>query len=205
MADEESAATMDPFASADDLAAFTKGSIPSDDTRAASALDGASTAIRRYCGWHIAPPVTQSDVRIDSAGGRILSLETKFLTALPQIIESNPAGDLTLLEDVDYIWSELGEVERLWTQSVWGRPSGEWPNRYRSLTPTMTHGHDLADVADLQQVVLAAVARGLASPQGATREGAGAMSVQWTHVAPNVAGGVILMQHELQTLASYRI
>lgn len=205
MADEEEdAATMPPFASADDLQDFTKGAITSSDPRAEGALNGASTAIRRYCGWHISPSKTET-VRIDGPGGRIFSLPTKYLTALPTIVEHHHSGDLTFVDDVDYEWSELGEVERLRTQQTFGHPTGIWTTRFRGLEPTMTHGHDAADITDLQQLVLAIVTRGLASPTGATMEAAGAMSVKWGLTAPGVAGGIILMQHEYATVDVYRI
>ena len=112
------------------------------------------------------------------------------MTALTSVTES---GTL-LVDTTDYRWSADGSVKKT---------TGYWTDYYRDIDVVFTHGYN--DVADLKQIVLAAVARGLSSPTGATREQAGALSVSWATVAPGVSGGLALLQHELAILDTYRI
>lgn len=181
----------DPFASVAKLSAYTKGQISETDPRALDALNGASTAIRRYCGWHISPH-QQEPLRLDGPGGRVLSLPTKHLTGLDEITEL----ETLLIDETDYRWSEDGSVKRL---------QGCWSDEFRVLSLTISHGYAPEDVTDVKQVVLAAVARALSSPTGATREQAGQLSVSWATVAPGVSGGLALLAHELSVLDAYRI
>ena len=41
----------------------------------------AQGAVRRYCGWHVAPSITET-LRLDGYGGRVLTLPSKHITAI---------------------------------------------------------------------------------------------------------------------------
>jgi hypothetical protein len=180
--------TADPFASAAELSVYSKGRISAGDPRVQGALEGASTAIRRYCGWHVGPE-KEGTVVLDGSGGREIALPTKHLTAITRITEHG-----TLVNEEYYSWSQLGEVRRKY---------GYWTDDYRAISVTMTHG--IKDTADLKRVVLAAVSRELSSPSGATKEQAGQVAVSWSTVAPGVSGGLALLAHELSIIDTYRI
>lgn len=172
----------------DDFAAWTGGRVPSTDPRVATLLDGATAAVRRYCGWHIAPPMEETII-LDGEGGRLVTLPTLHVTDVTEV----KAGGQVL--DVDrYDWSRLGNIELR---------GGRWPRRYRSVEVTLTHGFPSAP--DISQIIKQVCASAISSPMGATREQAGGLSVSWGTTAPNVSGGISLLQRDLDVLNLYRI
>jgi hypothetical protein len=88
----------------------------------AVAWSAACEAARAYCGWHIAPSVTET-VTVDGPGGSILMLPTLHLTDVASI-----TNDGTAVTDPE--WSEAGMVR------------GSWSCRFRGVEVTMTHGYD---------------------------------------------------------------
>lgn len=182
---------MQPLATPDELADFTKGAIVADDPRLDSVLNGVSSAVRRYCGWHITPVVTES-VTLDGPGGWLLSLPSLNVTGITSVTH----GGESLTADDDYRWSADGSVKS---------KSGRWSDEFRDISVTFTHGYAEADVEDVKQVVLSVAARLLSSPTGAVREQAGSVSIAWALTAPGVSGGIALLGHEREVLDHYRI
>ena len=179
---------MEPLASSSDLAAYTGGRISDSDPRVGTALDGVSTAIRRYCGWHVFPEV-QETVLLDGPGGRYLTLPSKHVTGVYSILDTGLA-----VLPTTYRWSEDGSV-RL--------SAGYWSDEYRAIEVTYSHGYD--DVDDLRSVVLAIAARQLASPMGAVSEAAGGVTVKWSETTRGVSGGLGILDHEYALIDPYRI
>lgn len=169
-----------------EFSAGTGGKIAASDPRLPAMLEGATSAIRNYCGWHVAPLVTEPMV-LDGPGGQLLTLPTLRLAAVTSLSIAGEAVDLTDLE-----WSASGEVWR-----------SCWPKRFRSVEITVSHGFDSAP--DLVQVVQQVVANAITSPLGATREQAGPFAVSWATTAPGVSGGLSLLQRDLATLTLYRL
>lgn len=170
------------------LSAATGGRISSADPRVPVLIDGATRAVRRYCGWHVAPE-WRTTLTLDAPGGWLLALPTLRLGDVHAFtFEDAPLA----LTDVE--WSHNGEVRKL---------NGPWGYGYRSITADVTHGYTLA--ADLATVIAQVVVNALASPLGATREQAGSMSVQWATTAPGVSGGVSLLERDLALLNTYKL
>ncbi|PPG36329.1 hypothetical protein [Rathayibacter sp. AY2B5] len=165
------------------LGAITATSHPYLDT----ALAAASALIREHCGWHIAK-VEELQVRLDGPGGDLLVLPTLRLVDLVSIVERGTTVDIATL-DV----SGLGLIR--------GR---RWTDRFGGIVATFTHGYDEvpATVADL---TLQIAARALGSPLGIVREQTLSASVTWSTTAAGVAGGTVLLPHEQEQLATYRI
>lgn len=175
------------------------GKVAPGDPRLQPLIDGATRAIRRYCGWHIAPELSETNRFLDSNGGSLLVLPTQRLVSIDALaIHTNrhdlvepwyelDAADLAGLE-----WSENGEVRRRW-----------WPNRFRGVRASFTHGFE--DAPDVSQIIQQVVANAISSPLGATREQAGALAVSWATTAPGVSGGLSLLERDLATLNSYRL
>lgn len=88
-------------------------------------------AIRGYCGWHIAPIITET-VTVDGSGGCVQLLPTLRLVDLVSI-----SNDGTVVTDPE--WSENGAVR------------GHWTGKLRGVTATITHGHVWCP-ADLEAV-----------------------------------------------------
>lgn len=179
-----------PLATAESLDNFTGGQLPADDPRVPALLDGASAAVRRYCRWHIAP-VLEETLTVDGPGGDVLLLPTGRLLSL---VEVTDGGRQVPVSSLDV--SAAGMI---------GRPAGHWSGRFGAVTARVRHGHDLAAVPDVAQIVRQVVANALSSPMGVTREQAGAISVSWSMTAPNVSGGLSLLARDLDVLNEYRI
>lgn len=180
--------TAEPLVYPDDISTYTKGAVSSSDPRLPGLIDGATAAIRRYCGWHIAPPLTET-VTVDGPGGDVLTLPTLNLTDLAAMTEDGTALDAATLE-----WSALGSVRK---------PAGYWTARYRGITATMTHGYDSAP--DVAQIVIQVITAALSSPMGATTESAGSFSVKWATTAPGTSGGLSLLRRDLDVLDAYKL
>lgn len=146
-------------------------------------------AVRSYCGWHIAPSVTET-ITVDGQGGHVLALPTLHLTAVTAV--SN-ASDVVSLDDVD--WSEAGYLELR---------CGHWTCRPRGVIATITHGYDTPP-AEVVGVIMQVASRASSSPAGITREQAGSVSFSYALTAPGVSGGVALLEHERAILDHYRI
>jgi hypothetical protein len=179
-----------PFATPEQLEDYTKGAVSAADPRVPLALDAISRAIRRRCGWHIAPSVTET-LTLDGPGGYYLALPSMHVTDVTAVRNDTFVADLAGAVQ----WSALGTV---WCSSGFS-------GRYRGVEVDLTHGYALDEVEDLVGVVLAAAARGLSSPMGQTREQAGGLSIQWATTAPGVSGGVAILEHERELVDAYRI
>ena len=92
-------------------------SVSDDDAYAAG------DAIRRECGWHIAPSKTVT-VGVEAGGGRILSLPSLHVTAVTSVLDSN--GDAV----TDFRLTQYSQLE-LPRWQCWA---------YDEYTITMTHG-----------------------------------------------------------------
>ena len=78
--------------------------------------------VRAYCGWHIAPEVTET-VTVDGNGSGVAVLPTLHLVDLDSITD-----DGTAVSDPE--WSTFGVVERVWTR------------KRRGVVATITHGYE---------------------------------------------------------------
>lgn len=182
---------MQPFATPQQLEEMTKGAIPADHPSARGLLEGASRAIRRRCGWHIGP-VQEVELVVDGTGGELLQLPTLHLLDVLEVIEHGRDPVPGHLVE----WSETGTLRAY---------HGRWTHRFRGVRASVKHGYPLEDLTDLTQIVLQVTAIALSSPTGATREQSAALAVSWATTAPGVAGGLALLQRDLDIVDSYRI
>ena len=84
----------------------------------------ACRAVRDYCGWHIAPSVTET-LTVDGPGGALLLLPTLYLTDVSSITSDGHAV-------TDPEWSQNGMVR------------GCWSSKFRGVVAEITHGYDEA-------------------------------------------------------------
>jgi len=184
-------ATLPPLLTPEQFSVGTNGQIAASDPRVPALLAGASAAVRRYCGWHIAPVLTEEDVLLDGSGGSVLRLPTLRLRALLALHNHTTELDVDAAE-----WSTKGLVRLR---------HSHWTDRYRGVRASYIHGYDLDEVPDLQQIVQQVVGHAISSPLGATREQAGSLAVQWATTAPGVSGGLTLLERDYAILNSYRL
>ncbi len=172
------------FASEADLAAWGQYA-PSPDA-ARSALDAATDLIRDYCGWHIAPSVTET-LTLDGNTAGVLAIPTLKLTSVVSV-----TIDGTLHDPAVYEWSQSGYLR------LYGG------HRLRSVAVAVVHGFPVVPEV-VKSVCLTVAARALASPEGFIREQFGSAGQTPTQTSPGAAGGIALMSHEMRTLARYTI
>lgn len=150
----------------------------------------AQSAIRRYCGWHIAPVVMET-LTLDGPGGRHLWLPSLRVNDIVSVTNAGTSVDLTTGLD----WSASGYLELR---------SGCWSHRPRQIVVELNHG--FADIpGELVEAVVSVASRAASSPAGAVEESTGPFRAKWSAVAPGVAGGIALLQHERDMLDLYKL
>lgn len=179
-----------PFVYPANLSAYTAGLVAESDPRSALILAGATEAVQRYCGWHIAPA---RDVTVTLDGGSsVLYLPTLKLNSVASVV----VDGVTMLAE-DYEWSRA-------TGNLRSKLYGGFPDSWGGVVVTFNSGFSTVP-ADVQQVVLQMSAMALSSPTGATREQAGQVSMQWATTAAGVAGGMSLLTRDLAVLDQYKL
>lgn len=157
--------------------------------RAQEYLAAAEQAVRAYCGWHVAPVVDEA-LTLDGSGTNTLFIPTLRVVAISAITNGDQVLDPATLE-----WSADG-FARL--------PYGQlWTDKLRGVNIQLRHGYQAAP--DLVEIIRAMAARAQSAPDTILRSQVGMVSQTVSMVAPNVAGGVVLMDHERAMLEPYRI
>jgi hypothetical protein len=136
-----------------DLAAFQAGS----PTRA---LLAAQALVRSYCGWHIAPTITET-ITVDGWANNVLMLPTLWLLEVSSIVVGDVEVDLSTVQ-----LYQAGYLARQFTFPTLDTESIPWTTAPgpRAVV-TMTHCY--ADPPeDLANVALAIAARSLSTPLG---------------------------------------
>lgn len=179
---------MTSFATPAELSSWTKGLISPTDERSQLVLDGATTAIRKYCGWNIAP-AEDLTVTLDG-GGQVLYLPSLQVNSIASI-----TVDGTALASTDFEWSKrTGNVRR--------KDHCDFPEVWGGIVAVFNSGY--AEVPqDLKTIVLQVSAMALSSPTGATREQAGQVAISWATTAPGVSGGLSLLERDYAVLNAY--
>lgn len=159
----------------------SQGEIPATTPFLSDSLRAVTRLIRNECRWHVAE-VTAGVHR--ARGVREVWLRSGLVVGLTSVLVDGVAVDPA---GVDF------DPETGWVGVRGG-----------SVVIEFEHGH--AEVpADLVDLTLMVAARSLGSPLGLVREQAGAVSVTHATVAPGVAGGLVLLEHEREALAAYRV
>ena len=156
-------------------------------------VDAAVVSVRRYCRWHIAPPVTETvRANVDGCTIRLPSLHVT---------------DVATVTAVD-----AGSAVSGWRWSAEGSISGSFPQGFRTVDVEFTHGYPVAEVADVLAVVVSICRRvaagGLAASGGSTgpiaEEHIGTYSYRLADTGGTL-GSVDLTDTERDMLAQYRL
>lgn len=172
--------------SAAEFSVGTGGKVAATDTRVPPLIAGATAAIRRYCGWHIAG-LAEQEFTGDCDGSGLIVVPSMRVVSLVSLTVHGVELDV---DDVE--WSHNGEIQ------VPSCAPG-----FRAVTVTVEHGFESAP--DVKQIIQQVVAVAISSPFGATREQAGQVAMQWATTAPGVSGGLSLLDRDFQTLDLYRL
>jgi len=151
-------------------------------------LEYATGLVRGYCGWHIAPEVSETLI-VDGSGTRELLLPSLHVTDVSWISNDGETVPLT-----DVAWWHYGRLVRL----VQYTDCGVWTAKPRGVEVDVTHGY--ADTpADVRAVIASVTARASVTPSGVVSESAGSVSITYTDAASG------LTTDELRVLDRYRI
>lgn len=124
---------------------------------------GASNAIRRYCGWHIAPRITQTFVINEPGQSADIFIPSLMIHAVTACTVTGVDLTEDQLQQLD--WSSNGYIGR--------GTYGGWPTRRRSVTITVDHGYDLEDVPELAMLCKSLAERVASRPAGIVRQQVG--------------------------------
>lgn len=163
-----------------------------DDTAAALA------AVRRYCGWHVAPEQSETVV-VDGPGSPLLMLPTLHIVDLTTVTEDG------VLIDTDYLtWSQDGRVRK--RQIAWWETTGQlhgyfWTSAYQGVVVTMTHGYAEAPDFDkaVSMVAESFAASGLRDDQSMTMKQVDDVRYQWSSDdVERIVGAHLLAPYRLE-------
>lgn len=154
----------------------------------AQAIDGTVESFRRWCGWHVWPTWTHTEV-LDGPGTRVVQLPTLHMTRVSKVSEDGESLDT----DTDLTWSQRGWLTRLGAR--------HWTDADRGIEVEYTDGYD--QPADLVRLVCQAVLRDVGNPYSRSRIQVGQRSESFDAAA--ISGVGLLFGTELATLAEYRI
>jgi hypothetical protein len=191
--------TYPPFCSPEELAAWAQ--LPTDDPRLAGAVDSASAMIRAYCGWHVAPTVSET-LLVDGPGGHVVTLPTMHVENVMAVTVVNPSAAATpyaALTSIDFEWSPLGELRR-WPDV--------WTSLYRGLTVSLEHGYPTGSAAwaIAHSIVLSVASRAILSPaSGVVREQTLVSSITYGQSSAGLSGGSGLAGSEMDALAPFKL
>jgi hypothetical protein len=101
-------------------------------------IEAAQAAVRGYCGWHVAPVVTET-LTLDGHGDKRLLLPSLMVK---EIFDVTVDGKLMDLADLE--WSADGMLKL---------KSGYFPNKYRSVVVTLEHGFEPEEVSHIVQQI----------------------------------------------------
>ena len=169
--------------------------MPADDIVDVSAdlgpqwwVRAAQGAVRRYCGWHVAPSIAET-LRLDGYGGRVLTLPSKHVTAIASVT----VGEEDWLDRCD--WSEAGTVLLR---------SGRWPDAPGAISVGLTHGWASDEVPEVAALILTIGKRARSQPGLIASQ-----SVNGASVSYQTGGGaplsVPLLSIEKEMLDPYRL
>jgi hypothetical protein len=152
-------------------------------------LNAAHGAVRRFCGWHVAPKVIET-LRVDGRGGKSLLIRSGRIVQVTRVLSDG--HDVTDHVDV----SDNGTLELR---------SGCWSERLGGVTVELEHGYELDEVPEVAALIVTLAKRGAT---GATQQYA-SQSVNGASVGAFTSGGaplsVPLLQQEKALLAPYRL
>ncbi len=177
--------TLQPFATSEQMRQRSQGAITDSSHPFLDAeLAAATRLIRDACRWHVAEQ-EELHLRKTWATRELVYIPAMQITAITAVT----------IGDVDWDADQLATVEF--------DPDTGWTNLCgRKVDITYTAGYPTVP-EPLVTLTLQIAARALGSPLGAVREQTLVSNVQWSATAPGVAGGAVILPHELDTLTPY--
>lgn len=151
-------------------------------------LRAAHGAVRRFCGWHVAPLVEET-ITLDGPGGRDLLVPSQRVVELQSVL--NDGVDVT-----DMVDTSRSGILRL--------TEGCWTDRLGRVSVIMWHGYDPGDVPELASLIVSIAKRGPSAGGAVAAQSVNGSSVSYaTHGGAPIS--IPLTLPEKQALEPYRI
>lgn len=151
--------------------------------------NAASASVRAYCGWHVAPVVSET-LTLDGPGGRTLLVPSMRIREVTKVV--NDGRDVTS----EVRWSHRSGVMTL---------AGGWSCDVGAIEVELKHGFEFAEVPDVAAIVVAIGTRVSAGNGTVVQEAAGGMSRRFATTRDGNAPGVPLFATEQATLDRFRL
>ena len=171
----------------DALSDYTQGRLDADADETAEILERSLAEVRRWCGWHVTPVLTDQQITLDGPGGRLLWLPSLRVVDLTAVTEDGVALNVTELE-----WSHNGLVRKPITAPY-------WTEKFRGITVTISHGY--ADAKDFEAAVFSVADRKSQAPVGGSVISVGPF--RWSD--DRSVSGYSFTESELAVLRQYRL
>ena len=172
-----------PLLTSEDFAAMTDGAYLAD-ARVESAIDAFTSAIRRYCGWHVAG-VMPCRATLDG-GGHSLWLPSNHVHTVTRVTVCG-------VEVTAYEWNRQGLLR-----------VPHSPDMLRCVEVEYQAGHD-GTPPDLAEFVVRRVEQALAKSRGVMQETAGSVSISYAQSFATDLGGGQFGRSDVPALLSYRL
>lgn len=182
---------LEPIIDADQFAVITGGAFSASPERVTAVLNGVSSAIRDYCGWHVAPSLPC--IFRGNGEGRLMMLPAMGVSDVEAvcIMDGEVTGEI--LPENQYQWTAAGMVRLTF---------GRFPDTWRGVLCEYTAGFNSASLG----VVVAQIAgNALAASPGVSDERAGGVSISYNRTGEGITGGVSLLPRDVALLAPYRL
>ena len=181
--DYETDGPLGPLIDAETFSALTSGRYAAD-SRVGDMIDACTSAIRNYCGWHVAGSVACRAV-LDGGESSLWLPSNHVLSVTSVEVLGTPV--------TCYEWNRQGllRLPRV-------------PDVLRAVVVEYVAGHDSVP-EDLVQLVKERVERALSGARGVTQETAGGVSVSYAPSFATDLGGVSLSASDKDALCGYRL
>lgn len=172
-----------PIITLEDFDKLTGGLMAATTEQKKAKLAGVSSAIRDYCGWHVAPNLKCTFT--GEGEGRLLVLPAMAVSEVASVTVSGVA--------VDCEWKSSGLV-RL--------KRGRFPDEWRSVQCVYSAGFE---PDTLGEIVAQIASNALVAAPGIAEEHAGSVGATYNKTGDGITGGVSLLPRDKELLAPYKL
>lgn len=172
----------------DEFEKITGGAYDGNEVNVKLILAAVSSAVRDYCGWHVAP-LLKCEYRTEEAD-RLLWIPSMYVKSIDSVTYK---GNALNVDDVE--WKRSGVI-RL--------PVINHDQKWGDYVVDYTAGLDSGSAA-LKQIVSQIAVNALAAAPGVRSESAGQVSITYNTTGDGITGGVSLLSRDKLLLQPYRL
>lgn len=176
--------SLPPIIDASAFDRITGGVMASTREQVTAKLEGVSSAIRDFCGWHVSP--SRTCVYTGNGEGRLLVLPAMHVSSVEYVKVNG--------ENVEFEWQSNGLVRIM---------GGRFPDSWRAVECRYTAGVESSSV--LGEIVAQIASNALTAAPGIAEEHAGSVGATYNKTGDGITGGVSLLDRDKALLAPYKL